>query len=246
MAKVTTDDTHYKCIADSLRYYDGDHTAAYTPAQMAEAVGKTCRQHYDFGKTDGYGKGYAEGQAAEKAVCRERHYCGHFYGNDSRALSLVIPFEPQLFLIYTTDPYAASQAGTFMSMAMDLRSFDRYMGSIMSCNANGNIGTVRLPSSQRKKLFTYQGGVFTFQPAENQLPGVLWRSGVRYSITAANFGRENTAAAIVQRIADLPDEVPQGCSGQLVFHKETVENSFFGSEWEQITAQKPNWTFTLA
>lgn len=245
MAKVTTDDTHYKRIADSLRHY-GDSQAGFTPAQMAEAVGKTCRQHYDYGKTDGYGKGYAEGQAAEKAVCRERHYCGHFYGNDSRELSLVIPFEPQLFLIYTTDPYAASQAGTFLSMAMDLRSFDRYTGSIMSSNANGNISTARLPSSQRDKLFAYQGGVFTFNPAENQLPGVLWRSDVCYGITAVNFGRENTAAAIVQRIADLPDEVPQGSTGQLVFHKGTVEENFFGTEWEQITAQKPNWTFTLA
>lgn len=246
MAKVTTDDIHYKNIADALRHYGEDHTAAYTPAQMAEAVGKTCRQHYEYGKTDGYGRGYAAGGEAEKAVCRTMHYSGQFMGNDSRELSLVIPFKPQLLLIYTTDPYATSQSGTFLNMAMDLRSFERYTGSILCCNANGNVTNIRVPSSARDSIFTYSGSLFTFKPLESQLPGVVWRSGVRYGITAANFGIESVSAAIVQQIVDLPDEVPPGNSGQLVYHKGTIENNFFGTEWEQLTAQKPNWTFTLA
>ena len=244
MAKVTTDSIHYETIADTLRHY-GDNQNSYTPAQMADAVGKTCRQHYTYGKTDGYGMGYAEGSEAEKAVCRGKHYSGYFNGDDSRNLSLVLPFRPHIFLICTTDPYATSQSGTFLNMTMDLRSFDRYTGSILCCNANGNVTNTRVPSSARDSIFSYQGGVFTFKPLESQLPGVLWRSGVRYSITAANFGSEITTVAIVDQILNLPDEVPQGNSGQLIFHKGTVEECFSGTEWEQLTAQKPNWTFTL-
>jgi hypothetical protein len=62
MAKVITDDKHYKDIADVLRYR-GNSSGKYTPAEMAGAIDATCEESYSKGAEESYNNGYDFGYA---------------------------------------------------------------------------------------------------------------------------------------------------------------------------------------
>lgn len=244
MAKVVTDNTHYTQIANEIRYYCGNQDT-YKPSQLPKAVSDACSMMYRNGKIDGYGQGYAEGTQAEKENSLGSYYAGSFLGDDTRAFSIEIPFYPDMIFVHTTNAMASAVANTYTSMSMDLRSADRYLGIIMFCSSNGSAFNTRVPTASREDVFSYDNGVFTFRPLEGQLPGVLWRSGVRYFITAARYAQKGTYVLLTEQISKLPDAVPAGCSGELFFHKATVEQVMSLQEWAGITSQKPNWTFTL-
>lgn len=67
MAKVVTDDKHYKDIADALRDRNGT-VNAYKPSEMAQGVIDLYWSAYHegdhFGRIEGYGHGYDEGHTA--------------------------------------------------------------------------------------------------------------------------------------------------------------------------------------
>ena len=69
MAIVTTDDKHYKAIADALRNQGGSDS--YTPEEMANAITECANQRYSDGYSkgndDGYGQGWSEGIAPDRA-----------------------------------------------------------------------------------------------------------------------------------------------------------------------------------
>lgn len=55
MAKIITDDRHYKAIATELRdNYAADDTAVFTPSQMAPAIVQNIGRAYDAGRKDEY------------------------------------------------------------------------------------------------------------------------------------------------------------------------------------------------
>jgi hypothetical protein len=62
MAIVTTDDKHYKAIADTIRDF-GDRTAHPKPEEMASGVQSACITMYNSGLSDGYNSGYEAGKA---------------------------------------------------------------------------------------------------------------------------------------------------------------------------------------
>lgn len=67
MAIVTTDDSHYKAIADVIRDRGGDAVVevfekdTFTPSEMADAVGVACDTTFDEGVGVGYDDGLATG-----------------------------------------------------------------------------------------------------------------------------------------------------------------------------------------
>lgn len=66
MAKVITDDKHYKAIADSIRFgwyqaFGVGTTATYKPEDMAEVSKQMMRDCYSAGHSNGYNNGYSEG-----------------------------------------------------------------------------------------------------------------------------------------------------------------------------------------
>lgn len=60
MATVTTDDKHYKDIANVIRE-NGGPRKQITPAAMANCIHDACTNKYDSGFTDGESFGYSEG-----------------------------------------------------------------------------------------------------------------------------------------------------------------------------------------
>lgn len=239
MPRVTTDDIHYKLIADKLRHYEG-YGQTFTPAQMPDAVAKACSRMYANGKIDGYG----QGSEAERVQCAQKHFTGKFRGKDERGFSIAIPFNPTLILVESCYPYVNSQNGSFVSMAINMRSWDRFLGRIQYNSNSGTMSTIRVPTSVRDAYFQYKDGIFTFQPPDNVMIGTYWRSQAVYNVIAVALEPENIAALIAEQIVDLPDAVPAGNTGTLNFDKSMVESTFTTSEWEQLVARKPNWNIT--
>lgn len=57
MGIVTTDDKHYKQIADALRHR-GEPDKQYTPEEMADGIYSACDAQYMMGVAEGYSMGY--------------------------------------------------------------------------------------------------------------------------------------------------------------------------------------------
>lgn len=57
MAIVTTDDKHYRQIADALRQ-KGEPDKQYTPEEMADGIYSACDAQYMMGIAEGYSMGY--------------------------------------------------------------------------------------------------------------------------------------------------------------------------------------------
>jgi hypothetical protein len=65
MAIITTDDKHYKAIADTIRRNGGpkfDFDEKFTPEQMPSAIVKVGEFQYEEGGVFGYGRGYEDGR----------------------------------------------------------------------------------------------------------------------------------------------------------------------------------------
>lgn len=72
MAIVTTDDKHYKAIADAIREKNPvPDIGTMRPDEMASNIAQIASRNFDAGATKGYGDGYSQGEAKGYAEGKE-------------------------------------------------------------------------------------------------------------------------------------------------------------------------------
>ena len=192
-----------------------------------------------------YDAAFVRGENHGKAVCQGVHYTASVMGSGTRRMEFAIPFEPDLFILYSTSTAAEQVPGSDRGVIMDFRACGKYCGNALTCNSTGVAGSMVLPVNYIYVLFQYDNGVLSYEPPVDKLPDVVFRKDIRYNIMAVKYLGEDGAMLLRERIALLPDVVPQGSSDTLTYNREAVERHMTPEEWEELIATKPNWSFVM-
>ncbi len=206
-------------------------------------------QGYNAGYEEGYQKGgeagHTAGFRAAEAECLGRHYTASVLGNDAHTLSFPLPFYPDVISIYSINPYSSTVGQTYKGCVMDLRDVGMNMGAIFCTMSHNNLVAGTISQSTGKQCTSYNDGIFTFGFPKSTYPDMVWAANVRYTVSAVKYPGENTAELIREQIAMLPDQVPEGFSGELVYHKDSILRYYAEYMWQDMIAAKPAWTFVL-
>lgn len=191
-------------------------------------------------KGDIFGKMTAS-QAAE-AVEQMGLFSASMFGEDSRALDIEMPFCPDVIMVYAIAPIGDVKGNTYRGLMADLRSCGQNMAQLSYCSPSGALGSSRLTTSAGLTSFNYQDGVFHFELPPESLPDMVWRSHIRYAVTAARFPNENIPELVIEQFSLLPDDE----SGTVTYNAERIGEFFETEDWEAMLTIKPNWTVVLA
>lgn len=220
--------------------------------EKLKTIANRMRSVYSVGYTKGHSNGYEfgydtgviDGGISARENCLMTHYTVSVLGNGTRHLQVQIPFQPDMVALYSTNPYSSEVANTFKSMLLNLRSCGKFAGFIQYCNPEGVQATGSVNTSSLKSMSAYQNGVWDFEMSADRLPSVLWQENVRYWIIAAKFEDADLAQIVEEEIRFLPDVPPAG-NGRLTYNKDAIYKHFTPEQWQELTAQKPNWQFVL-
>lgn len=186
---------------------------------------------------------YEAGRTAEKEDCDAQFFKTSFIGNNTTAVSLNIPFLPDILTISTFSDYAtARRKNTLWTIEFDTRSASRYQGLIGQITSAGQAGLSRVGGNSLPNCYTYANGVFTWKHP-SLTP--VFTSNARYFVSAAKFPETSAKAAITEEISLLPDTVPSEANGTLEYYSATVNKYFTAEEWAALIATKPKWTFSM-
>ena len=184
---------------------------------------------------------YDAGYHAAQMKCGDHHYTASINGTDQRYIEIDLPFLPDIVTVYTTGPYANVTANTFRGMVVDMRSCS-VIANLFYCNSSGSSTSGNLRATGRS-CFDYNDSTFRFEMSATSLPNVLWRSNVRYSISAVRFTNEDSKSMVEEQIRSLPD-TPQG-NVVLEYSADRIAELFTDEEWAELIATKPKWSFSL-
>ncbi len=200
---------------------------------------------YAKGKEEGGIDGYNAGRAQGEAECKGKHFAVSLLGGGQRRLSVAIPFKPHVIAVFSCSPYSSQVPNSFKGFLLDLRSCGRHMGNVLYCVSDNTLSTAMLAPSTGSQYVNYSDGIFSFELPPAMFPDLIWPENVRYTVTAAQYPREEVGALLQEEILSLPDTVPDGCSGTLRYYRDYVLTHISLPDWEMLTAKKPNWTFEL-
>ena len=191
-----------------------------------------------------YDTGFAKGESHGQAACQAVHYTDVVKGSGTRRMEFLIPFQPDLFSVYSTSHEAEQVAGSFRGMLIDFRGCGTLVGNVLAVVAGGAASAAVTPALAAL-YFRYENGVLIFEPPADKLTGLLFRENAGYSVTAVKYPQESGGVLLRKQIASLPDQVPQGRSSTLTYNRAAVERYMTPKEWEELIATKPNWTFVM-
>lgn len=200
---------------------------------------------YEKGHYDGAAEGFTAGREIAEAECRANHVSLSILGSGTRKLSIPIPFMPDTISVFSINPYSGTIADTFKSLVLDMRCYGQHMGNALYCLSHGTVASAMLAPSGVSRFVKYEDGVFSFELSEGMLPNLIWPENVRYTVIASKYSAETGLQLVTEHIALLPDTVPEGSNGELVYYQDFLLRYISLPDWEKLIATKPNWTFVL-
>ena len=188
---------------------------------------------------------YDAGYEKSQAECQAVHFSTSVFGNGTRRMDFPVPFEPDVFAFICNDAYAADTAYCYRGLIVDFRSACKFEGQMLATNSNGGAGSLSLSPGVISTFTRYENGVVTHEILGTQYQSYYFPRGVKYSVMAIKYPGEDGATLLREQIENLPDQVPSGHSGQLIYYTAAVERYMTTEEWENLIATKPNWTFVM-
>ena len=167
-----------------------------------------------------------------------------FIGSGTTEASFAIPFMPDVVQIMAFSAYATSEENVYQSVMLDTRAVTNWSGLMTISALNGSLITPSTSPAKAKSihggLFSYENGVFTWNLSSKEW---VFSPYVRYYVVAARFPNKDAKKMVEEEISLLPDAVPDGSTGNLLYSSARINSVFTTDEWTALTATKPNWTF---
>lgn len=243
MAKVVTDDTYYKQIAQQLRLRT-DEACTFMPSQMAQGVEEAYisgeQRGLQTGTETGYAAGYGEGVAAAEAACAGKHFAAVVLGDGTTELSFQLPFAPDVIYLLSNDSDLRLRENEVACVEIDFSTFGQLAGKKYTSTGTSYSG----------KLCSYGTAYGMFSDEGNgwaKIKNVTadnvvckFSSGVGYMVMASKFDLKPLKARIEESVARLPDTT---CKAY--YQTDKVGAAFTTDEWTALVETKPNCTFSL-
>ena len=265
MAKVVTDDTHYKDVADAIRgcfakdihnmgYYEKS-TEQYTPAEMPKAINDVRQCGYDNGHYDGffegeqhfYETGYAEGEVVGREQGKQEEYDRFWdkFQANGRTASYIYAFAGVRWDDQTYNPkypIVANAAGGMF-----------YYSEITDTKVN--IDITLAGGSSTSALFQNAKKLKTIRLLK-VVPETSFSSGFTNCNSLEHITIEGVIGSnldihwsplTADSIRNIVGALSTTATGRTVTFKKTAkEAAFTDEEWAELIGQRPNWTVVLA
>lgn len=163
-----------------------------------------------------------------------------FWGNGTFDFAIEMPFEPDVFCIFSPSDYLNFTPNTLRSITVDMKSVYRYMGVLARVTAAGAANNSSLTTANFMNSFVYEDGVLHFRTTSSALLDSKWQANTLYCMTAAKYNRD-IKAIVEEEVRRLPDD----SGGTMSYTRSRVMEYFTESEWAELIATKPNWTFSM-
>lgn len=242
MAKVVTDDRHYKAIADVLRTGPANSDKEFRPEDMAGAVKATMDKIYSYGFEDGERLAFERGIEQGKQAEYDRFWDAFqqngrddvdmrymFYGWTDEAYNPKYPIRSS----YSTIS-AIFRAAAITSTIVDV---DFSLTQVCSQAFYNATALVAIP-----KLIVCEAN--TFANAFDNCSALV-DIAVEGKF-GQNINVQWSAALSKASITGIINALSGSASGKSVtLSKEAVDNAFTAEEWATLAATKTNWTINL-
>ena len=259
MAKVATDDKHYKAIADTIREFYGIPDDVYRPSDMANGVRLVADEQYGKGETagynfgyqmgneDGFSEGYQEGhdegftvgEQSGLADCAAQHFVHNFIGDGGTSYSFHVPFEPDFIQIFCFDPTVINKASVLASFFYDRRAFGLYAGTYQYGSGSGSLknGAFSTTSASTRYVRAEDGTITVKDFTSSAV--IVYGAGLPYTIVAVKYAEQSDKERITAFVNGLTG------GGSVTLNQAKVNAAFTTDEWAELIGTKPNWTFNL-
>ena len=218
-------DTALGTIADAIRDFTGNTGAISFPIGFADSAAELVEV----------------GKQVATEVCQSKHYVTTMHGTDECNMTFQLPFKPDLICVSFYDPFSQAENNTWCGIIRDFRSFSRFGGHIYRHGTDQGIAVI---STKNETIDNYistngDGVIFT---APSSMTSFLWRKECVYRVFAINYSDGKTDAELLSEyVLGLPDS-----GGSVVLsQKRFDEAGMTDTEWAELIAQKPNWTFVF-
>lgn len=253
MAIVTTDDRHYRDIAEALRTPVGA-TDKIKPEEMAERIGEVGQQLYRMGESTGYGIGYNDGKSEGIAEGAKAEY-DRFW----TALTTNLPRYYHTFRYWTDEMFNVN--ATIKSTQFNYTFANSYLTRIGTIDASeATLFTTVFQESYSLKTIdklilpnNFNGDIsewnFNYCSA---LENIAFEGEIKNNGWNFQWSKKLSHDSIVNIINALSTTT----SGLTVTLSKTAVNKAFeqlegandganGTEWQELIATRPNWTISL-
>ena len=266
MAIVTTDDKHYKSIANAIREYEM-LGIGYTPENMAAGVRGAChaakgsgyslglaegeRNGYDNGFMQGKDEGKDLGREEAKAECESKHYSAIVVGDGTSVLKIPdVPFKPDFLSICTLDNDIRLAERQMSTVVLNFRPLDQIFGftyfttgpksgtTDLGYFSGGMLATIQMDV---KASFEADGSVVLKDFVTGDKLPLFFAAGAGYLVQASKVIEKSDK----ERITDVINRLPDGGAYTITFPKAVKEVAFTSEEWAALIATKPTYTITL-
>ena len=238
MAKVVTDDKHYRDMADTLRMVLGNENT-FKSAEMQNAMMSALSKEFS--------KGELNGRAEAERECRAKHFAQIVKGDGSTALTLQLPFDPDVLYIFTNDPDARTTVSNVAYVEIDFSALGQLAGkkgcTLGGINSYANM--ICAPSTAYGMYARAEDGTATINNVSLKLNntdyGVCkFKEGVNYVVLIAKLGLLPLKTRIEESVARLPDTKVTA-----YYQSAKVNEALTSDEWAALMATKPNCTFSM-
>lgn len=242
MAIVTTDDRHYKAIANTIREYVGDTleddfgTDKVPPADMPGVVGYAIERYGYRNWEEGKEEGVAEG--AE--ICAAKHFVHTFVGDGSTTATMNIPFEPDKLILFNLDPLVQTRANEIALLTADLSAFGRYAATVALGSGTALNNAVYTTKSVLSRYSRQADGTVTLSNILTSATNVgVFTAGRTFVVLAIKHIDKTDKERITEFVNGLTG------SGTATLNQAKVNAAFTDAEWSALIATKPSWTFAF-
>jgi hypothetical protein len=183
---------------------------------------------------------YAAGAAEREKELAQKYYIGEIEGKDSNTLTLDLPFLPDSVSVCTFGALAMSTGLTYNMFTLNRRAFGKRVAAMGLLDGSLTNRFAAINMSAADNYIAVDGNRILFTPPQSSYYATsLWRSGVRYLVTAVRSDKSDTEL-LAEEIAELSDE-----GGSITFSEKRIGETVSDEEWAELIAAKPNWTFEL-
>lgn len=263
MAKVMTDDRHYKAIADTIRDQGFPEFVEekFTPDQMAETVQLVCDFSHVAGLEEGiqteYDRFWDAYQPDEVASYSQRFSGNGWNAETFRPKRSIRPTNAnQMFFYAGKLNFSFPDHFTALGVELDFSKCTAFSETFLYCNVT-ELGVIDTRSASNiNYLFRYANQLVTIQnlilkddgsqtvasttfqyanALENlTITGTIGKSGLDFS-TCTKLSK-----ASITSVVNALSSTTSGLS--VTFSKTAIGNAFTEAEWNALAATKPNWT----
>lgn len=169
-----------------------------------------------------------------------------FMGNGETGVSFAVPFMPDVLEIVALSPYAVSRENSYYTVVIDTRTAQKW-GGVITFFIRTEAGGVEPQVAPFKATTLHDGRISHENGVLTCNINSIWTfaPNVRYYVVATRFPNTTTKKMVEEEIALLPDVVPEGSNGRLLYSQSRINATFTTAEWNALKATKPNWTFVL-